>query len=204
MENKGLGFFRTVFYLPNLITLASVTILFRVLLDWQRGPFNQVLLSLSLIDKPIDYLNLPSKAQAAVSLIQAWMWFGNSFLFLMAGVTGISKDYFEAAKVDGANRMQMFTKITLPLLKPIMLYVAITSLIGGMQIFELPLLLTGGLGAPKGALITMVLMLYNQAFRFKNFGYAATIAYGIFFITILFSIISYRVMYANKNKGGVN
>lgn len=201
---KALGFFRTIFYLPNLITLASVTILFRVLLDWQRGPFNQVLLSLHLIAKPIDYLNLPVKAQAAVSLIQAWMWFGNSFLFLMAGVTGISKDYFEAAKVDGANRIQMFSKITLPLLKPIMLYVAITSLIGGMQIFELPLLLTGGLGAPKGALLTMVLMLYNQAFRFKNFGYAATVAYGIFFITIIFSIISYRIMYANKNKGGVN
>lgn len=201
---KAVGFFRTLFYLPNLITLASVSMLFRVLLDENYGAFNQILLSLGFIDEFYNYLGRPLSAQASVALIQAWMWFGNSFLFLMAGVTGISKDYFEAAKVDGANRFQMFGKITLPLLKPIMLYVAITSLIGGMQIFELPLLLTNGLGAPKDALLTMVLLLYNQAFRFQNFGYGATVAYGIFLITIVFSIIAYKVMYSNKQKGGVN
>lgn len=201
---KAVGFFRTIFYLPNLITLASVSMLFRVLLDENYGAFNQVLLNLGLIDEFIKFLGRPGSAQASVAIIQAWMWFGNSFLFLMAGVTGISKDYFEAAKVDGANRFQMFGKITLPLLKPIMLYVAITSLIGGMQIFELPLLLTNGLGQPKDALLTMVLLLYNQAFRFTNFGYGATVAYGIFMITIVFSIIAYKMMYANKKKGGVN
>jgi len=201
---KAVGFFRTIFYLPNLITLASVAMLFRTLLDENYGAFNQVLLELGLIDEFIKFLGRPFTAQASVAVIQAWMWFGNSFLFLMAGVTGISKDYFEAAKVDGANRFQMFGKITLPLLKPIMLYVAITSLIGGMQIFELPLLLTNGLGQPKDALLTMVLLLYNQAFRFTNFGYGATVAYGIFMITIVFSIIAYKTMYANKKKGGVN
>ena len=201
---KAVGFFRTLFYLPNLITLASVSMLFRVLLNENYGAFNQVLLNLGFIDEFYNYLGRPFSAQASVALIQAWMWFGNSFLFLMAGVTGISKDYFEAAKVDGANRFQMFGKITLPLLKPIMLYVAITSLIGGMQIFELPLLLTNGLGQPKDALLTMVLLLYNQAFRFTNFGYGATVAYGIFMITIVFSIIAYKLMYSNNKKGGVN
>jgi multiple sugar transport system permease protein len=201
---KAVGFFRTLFYLPNLITLASVSMLFRILLDENHGAFNQVLFNIGLIDEYIPFLARPFTAQAAVALIQAWMWFGNSFLFLMAGVTGISKDYFEAAKVDGANRFQMFGKITLPLLKPIMLYVAITSLIGGMQIFELPLLITNGLGAPKDSLLTMVLLLYNQAVRFTNFGYGSTVAYGIFLITIVFSIIAYKIMYSNKKQGGVN
>ena len=79
-----------------------------------------------------------------ISVISAWMWFGNSFIMLMAGVQGISKDYFEAAAIDGAGRMKTFTRITLPLLKPIMLYVGITSLIGGLQMFDLPFLISGG------------------------------------------------------------
>lgn len=201
---KGLGKFRTLFYLPNLITLASVAMLFRTLLDWKYGAINQVLVNTGITPTEINWLARPFTAQLWVAIIQAWLWFGNSFLFLMAGVLGISSEYFEAARVDGANRFQVFIKIILPLLKPIMLYVAITSLIGGMQIFELPLLLTDGLGRPGGALNTMVLWLYNQGFKYDNFGYASTIAYGIFIITVFFSIIAYRMMYANKNKGGVN
>lgn len=201
---KALGFFRTVFYLPNLITLASVAMMFRAILDENFGALNHLLFQLGLIEEYVNYLGIPRNAQSVVSVIQAWMWFGNSFLFLMAGVTGISKDYFEAAKVDGANRYQMFGLITIPLLKPIMLYVAVTSLIGGMQIFDLPLLITNGLGAPKESLLTMVMLLYNQAFRFNNFGYASTVAYGIFILTVVFSVIAYKMMYANKKKGGVN
>jgi len=201
---KGLGFFRTVFYLPNLITLASVAMMFRAILDEHHGALNQMLYQLGFIDTFVNYLGIPGNAQAVVAVIQAWMWFGNSFLFLMAGVTGISKDYFEAAKVDGASRYQMFFKITIPLLRPIMLYVTVTSLIGGMQIFDLPFLITNQLGAPKESLLTMVMLLYNQSFRFGNFGYGSTVAYGIFILTIAFSIIAYRMMYANKGKGGVN
>jgi multiple sugar transport system permease protein len=120
----------------------------------------------------------------------------------MAGVTGISKDYFEAAKVDGANRIQMFSKVTIPLLKPILLYVAITSLIGGMQIFELPLLLTNGIGAPNGSLNTLVLYMFNKAFEYRQFGYGATVAYMIFFFTLLFSVIAYKWMYGGESKKG--
>ena len=117
---KGVGFFRTMFYLPNLITLASVAMMFRAILDENHGALNQMMYQLGLIDEYVNFLGIPGNAQAVVAVIQAWMWFGNSFLFLMAGVTGISSDYFEAAKVDGANRYQMFFKITIPLLKPIM------------------------------------------------------------------------------------
>jgi len=201
---KGLGFFRTVFYLPNLITLASVAMLFRILLDWKYGAVNQSLVSMGLLSSEIAWLQQPNWAQFWVAIIGGWMWFGNSFLFLMAGVQGISKDYFEAAKVDGANRIQMFSRITLPLLRPIMLYVTITSLIGGMQIFELPQLLTDGIGAPGNSLLTMVLMLYNQYFKYKNMAYASTVAYGLFFVTMFFTITYYLIVYGKRDKGGVN
>jgi ABC-type sugar transport system permease subunit len=192
---KGLGFFRAMFYLPNLITIASVALLFGILLGWHHGTINHLLLDLGVISKPINWLNSPTTARWSVALIGAWMWFGHTFIVLMAGISGISHDYYESALIDGANRFQTFINITIPLLKPILLYVLITSLIGGLQIFDLPMLLTNGLGAPQGSLNTMVLYLYNQAFRFNNYGYAAAIAYGLFFITVVFSFITFKAMY---------
>ncbi|MEI5907484.1 sugar ABC transporter permease [Bacillus spongiae] len=192
---KGLGFFRAVFYLPNIITISSVAILFNIMLEWHHGSVNQLLLKIGLISEPINWLGQPFTAQLSVSLILTWMWFGYTFIVLMAGVSGISKEYYEAALIDGANRWQTFTKITLPLLKPILLYVMITSLIGGLQLFDLPMLITDGLGQPEGSLNTMVLYLYNQAFNYNNYGYAATVAYALFIITVVFSAITFKSMY---------
>ncbi|PXW90960.1 multiple sugar transport system permease protein [Streptohalobacillus salinus] len=201
LKMKGLSFFRAAFYLPNLITIASVALLFGILLGWHHGTINHILLDLGFISEPINWLNNPTTARWSVALIGAWMWFGHTFIILMAGISGISNDYFEAALIDGASRLQMFFKITLPLLKPIMLYVLITSLIGGLQIFDLPMLLTDGRGAPQGSLNTMVLYLYNQAFRVNNYGYAAAIAYGLFIITVCFSLITFKAMYRKSVKG---
>ncbi|WP_423188900.1 carbohydrate ABC transporter permease [Alkalibacterium sp. f15] len=200
LKLKGLNTFRALFFLPNIITIASVALLFSILLDWNYGALNQMLLSLGLINRPINWLNDPVMAQGSVALIGAWMWFGNTFIILMAGISGIPKDFYEAAFIDGANWWDSFTKITLPQLKPILLYVLITSIIGGLQIFDLPLLLTDGRGAPRGALNTMVIYLYNQGFSYSNFGYAATIAYGLFIITIIFSAITFKTMYRGQVK----
>lgn len=200
LKMQGITVFRALFYLPNIITVASVALLFNILLDWNHGALNQMLLSLGIIDSPINWLNKPVYAQSSVALISAWMWFGNSFIILMAGISGISKDYFEAALIDGANWWQTFTNVTLPQLKPIMLYVLITSIIGGLQMFDLPMLLTDTRGAPDGSLNTMVLYFYNQAFKYNNFGYAATIAYGLFLITVVFSLITFRTMYRKEVK----
>ncbi|PYZ96395.1 ABC transporter [Alteribacter lacisalsi] len=202
LNMKGLGFFRALFYLPNLITIASVALLFGILLGWHHGTINHLLLDLGIISQPINWLNDPTTARWSVGLIGAWMWFGHTFIILMAGISGISKDYFEAALIDGANRWQTLVNVTLPLLKPIMLYVLITSLIGGLQIFDLPMLITDGMGAPQGSLNTMVLYLYNQAFRFDNYGYAAAVAYGLFLITVVFSLITFKTMYRNNVKEG--
>ncbi|MGL4671173.1 MAG: carbohydrate ABC transporter permease [Cetobacterium sp.] len=195
---KGLSVYRAIFFLPNLIATASVALLFQRLLDWQYGPVNQILLNTGLIDKPINWFGEPTSAIVIVSLIGAWMWFGNSFIVLMAGVQGISKDYYEAADIDGASRLQVLRYITIPLLKPVLIYVGVTSLIGGLQIFDLPFLITDGIGAPSGSLNTMVMYLYNTMFRYSNVGYAGAIAYGIFFIIIGFSLILFK--FVNKKK----
>ncbi|MEK3854031.1 carbohydrate ABC transporter permease [Cytobacillus sp. FSL H8-0458] len=200
IKMRGLAFFRSIFYLPNLITISSVALLFGILLDWQHGSLNMILLKIGLISEPINWLNEPATAQLSVSLILTWMWFGHSFIVVMAGVSGISKDYYEAALIDGANRWQTFTKITIPLLKPILLYIMITSLIGGLQLFDLPMLLTDGIGSPDGSLNTMVLYLYNQAFKYNNYGYASAVAYGLFIITLIFSAMVFKGMYRNERK----
>lgn len=202
LKIRGIGFFRTLFYLPNIITVASVALLFSLVLDWNYGALNQMLLDLNIIKQPINWLSNAVYSRGAVSAINTWMWFGQTFIILLAGITGISTDYLEAALIDGANWWQRFRYITLPQLKPIMLYVMITSLIGGLQMFDLPMLLTDGMGAPRGALNTMVLYLYNQAFKYNNFGYASAIAYGLFLITVVFSIIIFRTMYSKADKKG--
>ncbi len=200
LKLKGIAFFRSIFYLPNLITISSVALLFGILLDWQHGSLNMMLMKIGIISDPINWLNEPTSAQLSVSLILTWMWFGHSFIVVMAGVSGISKDYYEAALIDGANRWQTFTKITIPLLKPILLYIMITSLIGGLQLFDLPMLLTDGIGSPDGSLNTMVLYLYNQAFKYNNYGYAAAVAYGLFVITLIFSAFIFKGMYGKERK----
>lgn len=200
LKMKGVSVFRALYFLPNIITVASVALLFSILLDWQHGALNQMLMDLGIIKSPINWLNKPITAQGSVSLISAWMWFGHTFIILMAGISGISKDYFEAALIDGANWWQSFVNVTLPQLKPVLLYVLITSLIGGLQMFDLPMLLTDTRGAPDGSLNTMVLYFYNQAFKYNNFGYAATIAYGLFMITVVFSLVTFRSMYRKNAK----
>jgi multiple sugar transport system permease protein len=155
-------------------------------------------MALNFIKEPINFLNIPSYAQNTVSLIQWWMWFGQTTIILLAGMSAIPETYYEAARVDGATKMQIFFKITLPLLRPTMLYVSVTSLIGGMQLFDVPAVLTDGIGAPQNSLMTMIIFLYNQAFRYENFGYASAVAYGIFAIISVLSFIIFKYMRNEK------
>lgn len=192
---KGLGIFRALFYLPNLIACTSVAFLFKTLLDWRFGSINQILITMGVISQPINWLTGEGMtAQLVVGVVGAWMWFGNSFIMLMAGVQGIDKSYFEAATIDGAGRWQTFSKITMPLLRPIMLYVAVTSLIGGLQLFDLPYLLSGTKGEPGRALYTSVFYIYTTAFTNHQMGYAAALAFVLFLIIAVFCGIAFKLM----------
>ena len=196
---KGLGIFRIIYYLPNLIAATSVAFLFQTLLDWRYGTFNQIIASIYRLFganyTPVDWLGSSATAGVTIAVISSWMWFGNSFIMLMAGVQGISKDYFEAAAIDGAGRWTVFAKITLPLLKPMLLYVAITSLIGGLQMFDLPYLMTETTGSSYQSVYTAVMYLYKFGFTTgtTQTGYASAIAYVIFMIILAVSVVQLKV-----------
>ncbi len=186
---KGLGFFRVVFYLPNLIASATIALIFMKLLDKDYGVVNQVLFNISWIDKSIGWLTKPILAQMSVSAIQTWMWFGNSFILFMASVQAVSKETFEAARIDGAGRLQVLLNITIPSIKPILMYVMITGLIGGLQLFDIPFLITDGKGFPEGSLNTMIVYIYNMAFVYKNYGYASALSFALFIVIMMFTVV---------------
>lgn len=188
LKVKFTGFFRAVFYFPNLVTAASIALLFNVLLDWQNGAVNQLLFGADK-ESYVFWMNNPGIAQMAISLIQTWMWFGYSMILFVAGLMGIPKSYYEAASIDGASSVQAFFKITLPQLRPIIIYVVITSLIGGMQLFDIPQVITDGSGEPSRSLMTAIMYMYNTGFRYERFGYAASVSYLLFVMIIIFSVL---------------
>jgi len=190
---KGRETLRTIYFLPNLVTASSIGVLFAVLLDWRFGTLNHGLMKLGLISEPINYLSKGWVVQGAVSFIQWWQWFGYTMIIMMAGLNAISSELYEAAHIDGASRSQAFFSITLPLLKPTLLYVMVTSLIGGLQIFDIPKVLTNGRGGPDNSILTMVLYLYNQAFKNFNLGYAAALAYALFIIILILSAVLFKL-----------
>ena len=202
---KGLRVFRIIYYLPNLIACTSVAFLFKTLLDWRYGTFNQIINAIyNLFGKnynPIDWLGNADYAGNTIAVILSWMWFGNSFLMLMAGVQGVSKDYFEAAAIDGAGRFTVFTKITLPLIRPIMLYVTITSMIGGIQMFDLPFLMSAKSSASYDSVQTAMMYLYKFGFTTGTMqvGYASAIAYILFMIILGFSILQFKIYNRKEN-----
>jgi cellobiose transport system permease protein len=208
LKMRGVSFFRAIFYFPNLVTAASVGILALVLLDWQYGAVNQLIHGPAsnfpggIYPPEFNILINPIRAQFVISIIQTWQWFGVSMILLMAGMQGIPKTYYEAADLDGASTTKTFFKITLPLLMPGFTVVVVTSLIGGMQIFDIPFVFLRGTlqgnvgGETTKALSTMVYYMWQQAFGFTNpnFGYAAAVSYMLFILIAVFSVIYLRLI----------
>lgn len=191
---RGKGFFRWVYYLPNLVTMSSVGVLFFFLLDWKTGSINKLLLTLGLIGEPVNWLQNVLCSRSAVAFTLWWMWFGYTMIIFMAGIKAIPEEIFEAARIDGANKWQVFWRITLPCLRPTMLYQVVVALIGGMTMFDIPYVLSGGNGSPQSSLLTMVMYLYNSTFQNYNFGYGATIGVVLFFMIIVFAAIAFKLI----------
>ena len=184
------GFFKTVIYLPNLIMAASFEMLFFTLFA-DSGPINTTLVNLGWIAQPYKFLGHAAGSRGLVAFMNFLMWFGNTTILLMAGMMGIDGSLFEAAQVDGATSTQVFFRITLPLLRPILLYVMITSLIGGLQMFDVPQVLTNGKGEPVRMSMTLIMYLNNHLYS-KNFGMAGALSVFLFIITGILSLIVYK------------
>ena len=190
---KGQQFFKTVIYMPNLIMASAFSMLFFTLFS-PVGPVNQLLISSGWITKSIDFLNIKVSVRLLISLMNFLMWFGNTTILLMAGIQGIDQSMFEAAELDGASSWQVFRKVTLPLLSPIMVYTVITALIGGLQMFDVPQILTNGKGMPERASMTMVMYLNNYLTTSKNYGMAGAISVVLFIISAALSLFVYNTL----------
>ena len=188
---KGQRFFKTVIYLPNLIMASAFAMLFFTLFS-EGGPINDILVSIGILDQPYKFLDNMWSTRGLVALMNFLMWFGNTTILLMAGMMGIDTSLFEAAEVDGANSTQVFFKITLPLLRPILVYVLITSLIGGLQMFDVPQILTNATGNPMRSTMTLIMYL-NKHLYSKNFGIGGALSVLMFIITGILSMIVFKV-----------
>ena len=187
---RGQRFFKTVIYLPNLIMASAFAMLFFTLFS-DSGPVNSILMQLGILSKPFTFLSSTTATRSLVGAMNYIMWFGNTTILLMAGMMGIDTALFEAAQVDGASSTQIFFRITLPLLRPILVYVLITSLIGGIQMFDVPQILTNGSGDPARSTMTMIMWL-NKHLYSNNFGMGGALSVLLFIITGVLSMIVYK------------
>ena len=199
LKLKGSRFFKTVIYLPNLIMASAFSMLFFALFS-DVGPINAILIKMGIAtqENPVRFFSNVWATRGLVGFMNFLMWFGNTTIILMAGIMGIDTSLFEAAEVDGASSWQRFYRITLPLLKPILIYVIITSMIGGIQMFDVPQILTNGSGAPAELTKTLIMYL-NQHLYSKNYGLGGALSVFLFIITAILSLIIYSVMYRKKD-----
>ena len=188
---KGQQFFKTVIYMPNLIMASAFSMLFFTLFS-NVGPINQLIMQLGIADQPIPFFDKQYTVRGLVALMNFLMWFGNTTILLMAGIMGIDQCLFEAANLDGANSVQVFFKVTLPLLMPVLVYTVITALIGGLQMFDVPQVLTNGAGTPNRSSTTLIMYLNNFLKTSKNYGMAGAVSVIIFIITGLLSILVFK------------
>jgi len=218
LKLKGTGFFKTIFYLPNIVPQSAVAVLFNALFYYPIGPMNQALTQLGLVGPLKDALSFLEQvrtgqpmdagggdainffrsvvfSQGLVSFIQWWLWYGNTLIMVGAGITGISTSLFESAYVDGANSRQIFFKITLPSLRPVMLYILLTSMIGGMQMFDIPFMVgPDRFGNPKSSILTTALYIYNRAFKTGDQAGGAAASFILFVITIILCVLLFYAM----------
>lgn len=190
---QGKQIFKTVIYMPNLIMASAFSMLIFALFS-QVGPINQLLISSGAINRPINFMGMKFTVQSLIVMMNFLMWFGNTTLLLMAGIQGIDECLFESARLDGSNSFQVLGHITLPLLKPILTYTVIISLIGGIQMFDVPQVLTNGSGNPDNTSTTLIMYLNSFMGTSKNFGMAGALSVILFIVTGILSFVVFRTL----------
>lgn len=218
MKIRFQPFFKTVIYMPNLIMASAFAMLFFVLFS-DGGPVNAVIQSLGF--EAYLFLKEPLGSRFLIALMNFMMWFGNTTIVLMAAIMGIDTSLFEAAQIDGASAWKTFTRVTIPMIMPVLSYTLITSLIGGLQMFDVPQILTKAEGNPAGVNRTVIMQLNSIIGQSKNYGEGGALSVVLFIITAILGLIVYyslnvngreakklareaRKRVAQMKKGGVN
>lgn len=188
---KFKGFFRIAIFLPAVTSLVAYSIIFKNLFA-QDGIINKFLMNLSFVSEPVPWLTDPLLAKIVIILAITWRWTGYNMIFYLSGLQNIDRSIYEAAELDGANAFQTFTKITIPMLKPIILFTSITSTIGTLQIFDETMNITKG--GPGNSTVSISQYIYNLSFKYTpDFGYAAAVSFVIVILIVFFSFIQFRV-----------
>jgi len=198
---KGQGFFKVIFYMPNIMTAATIGYMFYYF-AYPNGLFHVIAQAMGVIESN-GQLAGAVFSRGMVAFINFWMWFGNTMIVMIAGILGINPSLFEAANIDGANGNQVFWKITIPLIRPILTFNLVQSLIGGMQMYDVPVVIGGFTSSPHGMYInTIMTQIKNVAYAGHGgilgtglgFSYSAAAAIFLFLITTVLSIIIFQLM----------
>ena len=190
------GFFKAIMYMPNLVMAAAFGMLFLMLFG-NNGPINQIFEALT--GKTIFFAESTGWSRGILSFANWLMWFGNTTILLMSGIMGIDESIFESARLDGSSSVKTFFHITLPLLMPIFVYVLVTSMIGGIQLFDVVQIFTRGNGGPNLSTKTIMMYLYDLIKTSKNYGLAGAVSFFIFLITGGLSIIIFKRLVPSAN-----
>ena len=185
------GFFRTAIFLPCISSLVAYSIIFKSLFA-SDGFINAIMLNLNLIDAPISWISHPTLAKVLIIIAITWRWTGYNMVFYLAGLQSIDDSIYEAADIDGVNAFERFRYITVPLLKPIILFTTINSTIGTLQLFDEPVNITDG--GPANATLTISQYIYNVLFKYNpDFGYACAMSFVVVVMIVALSFIQKKV-----------
>lgn len=187
---KMKGFYRVAFFTPAVTSLVAASVIFVLMLNTDYGLINYLLSSIGV--EKVGWLTDPFWARVSLIVVTTWRWTGYNMVILLAGLQSIPHSLYEAASIDGAGSIRKFFTITIPQLKPVLLFTFILSTIGSFQLFDEPYNLTSG--GPNNATLTLTYYLYNQAFGYFDFGYASAIAYVIVIFIAFFSWIQFKVV----------
>jgi cellobiose transport system permease protein len=186
------GIYRIAYFIPNITSLVAAAIFFAAVFSTNFGLINAILRSLGLPTE--DWLRQPWGIKIAISTMIVWQWAGYNTIIYLAGLQAIPTEQYEAAKMDGAGPFRTFFWITLPQLRPVVLFTVIMSTIGGLQTFTEPQVMVGNNGGTGQSGMTVVMYFYNQAFFNNDYGYAGAIALSIFMLVLLFTAINWKLL----------
>jgi multiple sugar transport system permease protein len=187
-------FFRTIFFVPVVLSLVVSSLMWKYIFDERSGLLNFLIGLVGIPPQP--WLGSVELALPSIIIVSVWIQMGYFMVIFIAGLQDIPREYYEAARIDGANRWQMFLRITLPLLKPTSLFVIVISLISSFQVFDQVWVMTKG-GPARATQVTAV-YIYQQAFQYLNLGYGSAVAFVLFIVILSFSLIQFRLLRTNQ------
>jgi ABC-type sugar transport system permease subunit len=189
---KWRNVYLAAFFSPIVTSSVAVSLVFGALFGLNYGIVNAVIRLVNL--QPVPWLTEPTPMKVVLIILLLWRWLGWNMVIYLAGLQSISHEYYEAALVDGANRWQIFARITVPLMRPVILYTAVTATIGTLQLFAEPRLLSSELGGRNNSLLTPVMYIYQMGFGYLRFGYGSAVAYVLFVLILGASLLNLRFL----------